>query len=278
MTTAAKRKGKGFLSVGAIAEQQLAPELAQERIQPQQGLALSPELALIERLVLDPNVDVGKLEKLMELQRVAKAEVAEQRFNSALVDAQTDMRPVSADAENPSTRSKYASYAKLDNALRPIYTKVGFSLSFDTGKADQPDYVRVVCYLAHRDGHKRTYHVDMPADGKGAKGGDVMTKTHAVGAGLSYGQRYLLKGIFNVAVGEYDRDGNDPKQTTLEEPKGFQDWLADMDITAEQGTATLQATWKESRVDYRTYLIATQPERWTAIKAKAKQHDAEGGQ
>src|SRR5690606_15862485 len=48
----------------------------------------------------------------------------------------------------------------------------------------------------------------MPADGKGAKGGDVMTKTHAAGSAMSYGQRYLLKLIFNVAIGENDDDGN----------------------------------------------------------------------
>ena len=35
-----------------------------------------------------------------------------------------------------------------------------------------------------------------------------MTKTHATGAAASYGSRYLLKGIFNVAVGEDDDDGN----------------------------------------------------------------------
>src|SRR6185312_14319458 len=78
-----------------------------------------------------------------------------------------------------------------------------------TGKDAPEGCVRVLCYVSHKAGHSRTYHVDMPADGKGAKGGDVMTKTHAVGAGMSYGMRYLLKMIFNVAVGEEDVDGND---------------------------------------------------------------------
>lgn len=59
----------------------------------------------------------------------------------------------------------------------------------------------------------KPYQIDMPADGKGAKGGDVMTKTHATGAAASYGMRYLLKMIFNVAIGEEDRDGNkEPKK------------------------------------------------------------------
>jgi hypothetical protein len=57
----------------------------------------------------------------------------------------------------------------------------------------------------------------MPADGKGAKGGDVMTKTHATGAAVSYGQRYLLKMIFNLAVGEVDDDGNGASGQTMPE-------------------------------------------------------------
>ena len=56
---------------------------------------------------------------------------------------------------------------------------------------------------------------DKPADGKGAKGGDVMTKTHATGAGVTYGRRYLLGMIFNLVIGE-DDDGNRAGKT--EEP------------------------------------------------------------
>ncbi len=39
-----------------------------------------------------------------------------------------------------------------------------------------------------------------------AKGGDVMTKTPATGSAVTYGRRYLLTMIFNIAVG--DDDGN----------------------------------------------------------------------
>lgn len=155
-------------------------------------------------------VDVGKMERLWEMKERIDAKNAEIDFNAAMVAAQTAMKRVSADAANPQTRSRYASYAALDKALRPIYTDNGFALSFDTGDAPQELYVRVKCYLSHKSGHSRTYHVDMPADGKGAKGGDVMTKTHAAGAAMSYGMRYLLKMIFNVAVGEDDIDGNEP--------------------------------------------------------------------
>lgn len=169
-------------------------------------------LAMIERAARDPAVDITKIERLMEMRDKQEAKAAERAFNVAMNEAQGEMRPIGADALNPQTKSRYATYAKLDSALRPIYTKHGFSLSFDEDESPKPEHIRVLCYVSHGGGHTRTYRKDMPADGKGAKGGDVMTKTHATGAAASYGARYLLKGIFNIAVGEEDKDGDAPAE------------------------------------------------------------------
>lgn len=163
---------------------------------------------VIARAASDPSVDIDKMERLIALQQQVSAREAELAFNQAMNAAQAEMRPISANASNPQTKSRYATFDKLDRVLRPIYNKHGFSLSFDEGDSPKPEHVRVLCYCAHNAGHTRTYHRDMPADGKGAKGGDVMTKTHAAGAAGSYGARYLLKGIWNVAVGAEDDDGN----------------------------------------------------------------------
>jgi hypothetical protein len=164
-------------------------------------------MEVIARAASDPNVEVDKLERLLAVYERVKRADAEQLFNAAMTETQKEMRPIAADASNPQTKSKYASYAALDNILRPIYTKHGFGLSFDTGDGAPADHLRVLCYVSHGGGFTRTYKVDMPADGKGAKGGDVMTKTHATGSALTYGQRYLLKAVFNIAVGR-DDDGN----------------------------------------------------------------------
>lgn len=168
--------------------------------------------SIIERAARDPNVDLDKMERLMAMREREMSRQAEQAFNEAMKAAQAEMRPISADAVNTQTRSKYATYAKLDAALRPIYTKHGFSVSFDEADSPKADHIRVLAYVAHEAGFTRTYRKDMPADGKGAKGGDVMTKTHATGAAASYGQRYLMKNIWNVAVGEDDTDGNAPPE------------------------------------------------------------------
>ncbi len=165
-------------------------------------------LDVIARAANDPNTDVAKMEKLLEMFERISAKKAETEFNEAMTACQKAMRSIAADSENNQTHSKYASYAALDKALRPVYTTNGFAISYDTADSPKADHVRVLAYVT-RGGYSRSYQVDMPADGKGAKGGDVMTKTHAAGAAMSYGMRYLLKMIFNVSVGEDDRDGNE---------------------------------------------------------------------
>lgn len=163
-------------------------------------------ISMIERAARDPAVDIDKMERLVAMQERAMARSSEQAFNDAMTAAQQEMRPVAANASNPQTKSKYADYNALNKTMRPIYTAHGFALSFDTEAGAPQDNIRVVCHVSN-SGHTRKYQVDMPADGKGAKGGDVMTKTHAVGSAMSYGQRYLLKMIFNIAIGD-DDDGN----------------------------------------------------------------------
>lgn len=208
-----------------------------------------PIVEVIRRAASDPSVDVEKLERLMLMHERVMERNAEAAFNEAMRASQGDMRQVATDANNPQTRSRYATYAAIDAALRPIYTRHGFSISYGTGDAPE-GYVRVIAYVSHVGGHTRQYKADMPADGKGAKGGDVMTKTHAFGAGTSYGMRYLLKMIFNVAVGEYDLDGNDPVQR----PEVPAELLQAAREKALQGTAVYQAYFSMLTKDQRKAL------------------------
>lgn len=164
-------------------------------------------VTMIERFTKDNSIDIDKLDRLLTMRDAIVNRDYEQVFNNAMADAQAGMEPVRADLANGQTKSMYASYAAIDRAIRPVYSRCGFSLSFNMGDTPTPDTVRVVCYVSHRGGFTRTYHVDVPADGKGARGGEVMSRTHALGSAVSYGRRYLMNMIFNIAV-EQDDDGN----------------------------------------------------------------------
>lgn len=163
-------------------------------------------LSIIERASRDPNVDVEKLDRLLQMQDRVMAREAQVEFDNAMQNAQQAMKRIEADKHNTHTKSDYASYAALDRAIRPIYSSHGFSVSFSSGEG-AVDQVRLICRIAHKGGHREEARLDMPADGKGAQGKDVMSKTHATGAAITYGKRYLLGMIFNLAIGE-DDDGN----------------------------------------------------------------------
>jgi len=168
---------------------------------------VDPILVMIQSAARDPDADVDKMERLFQLYERQEAKRAEACFNAAMSAVQKSTGRISADATNPQTRSKYASYAALDRALRPIYTEHGLSLSFDEGEPCE-GAVEVLCYVSHESGHTRTYRKRVPLSDKGIKGNQMMTPTHANASGDSYGMRYLVKKIFNIAIGEDDDDGN----------------------------------------------------------------------
>lgn len=167
----------------------------------------SAVLSIIERAARDPSVDIGKMRELLAMRNEMMAFEAKRDFQGAMTAAQIEMRPILANAPNSQTNSRYATFEALDGAIRPIYTRHGFALSFGTDNSPLADHVRVTCEISHIGGHSQNRHIDMPADGKGAKGGDVMTKTHAVGAATTYGRRYLEAMIFNLTITK-DDDGN----------------------------------------------------------------------
>lgn len=177
----------------------------------------APILNMLQKVIDRPDVPVERLKAMFDLYRDVEADQSRKDFTASLVAAQSEMEPVRKDASNQNTKSKYATFEALDRAIRPAYTKHGFAPSYNTEQSDQPDHVRVVLTLMHKAGHERRYTADMPADGKGAKGGDVMTKTHAFGSAFSYGKRYLLAGAFNVIATERDDDGNAAGNATLNE-------------------------------------------------------------
>lgn len=165
-------------------------------------------MRVIATAALDKEFDLERMERLFNMHLKMEAREDEKQFDVAMAAAQAAMRNIVADSNNTATRSMYASYYALDKAIRPIYTQHGFSLGFRTEPGLTPDVLNVICRVSH-GGFARECHIPMPADGKGAKGGDVMTKTHAIGSAVTYGMRYLLKMVFNLAIGgQEDDDGN----------------------------------------------------------------------
>lgn len=165
-------------------------------------------LNVIARAMEDERFDVSKLEALLRMQRELVAENARQEFSRAMSAAQGEMRAVFRDAANEQTHSRYAKLEKIDDAIRPIYTRHGFSLTFGTDQPRDPASIRVVCECAHSAGHVKTYELEAPPDQTGARGQINKTILHGMGSTITYLRRYLTTMIFNVVLTNEDDDGN----------------------------------------------------------------------
>jgi hypothetical protein len=204
-------------------------------------------------VALQNNAAIDVIERLAALQEKITLKDAEIQFDDALSSCQKQLGRISADATNPQTKSGYASYAKLDKIVRPIYTAEGFAISYGEKDCPTPGKTRFVAYLS-RAGVTREYVKDLTPSTKGPKGNDVMTPIHADGAADSYAKRYLLKNIFNIAIGEDDTDGN-------AQPQGLSD-----EKIKQLGVAIAESTTVESLK--KTYFAAYRE------AEKAKDRDA----
>ena len=189
-------------------------EKSLQKVEPAET-ALSSTLAVIERAAGNKEIDVDKMERLLQMQERILAKQAESEFNEAMQRVQQEIPRILRDATNPSTNSKYARLESLLKVVVPIYTAFGFSLSFGTSDCHVPGHYRIVCDVAHKGmagSFTRHYQCDIPADTTGMKGTLNKTATHGFGSTMSYGRRYLTLLIFNIALINEDNDGDDYKK------------------------------------------------------------------
>lgn len=166
-------------------------------------------ITMIERAAIDPNVDIEKMERLLQMQERIMDKQSEIEFNSAMVTCQAEMPVIIKDKKNNQTNSTYAQLESIIEAIAPVYTKNGFSLSFDT-REDEPDKMTILCNVSHKAGHSKQYQYKLPIDDVGIQGKVNKTGVHGRGSTASYGRRYLTLMIFNLAVAGEDIDGNQP--------------------------------------------------------------------
>ena len=221
-----------------------------------QGLAL-----MVERLAANPNVDVAKLERLMEMQERILAHQARVSFNTAFSLLQGDI-PVIIERSR-TNNGTYAPLEDIQQVLRPILVKHGFSLSFKTEWPDAKT-VKVIGILTHRDGHERSSEFLSTGDASGNK-----NAIQSLGSAVSYGRRYTTRDLLNITTRGADDDARSLTAEPPTSPAGYDDWLIDLTACADEGDAKLRAMWEGSRVAFRAHLTKTNAATWQTLKAKA---------
>jgi hypothetical protein len=165
-------------------------------------------MSFIERAAKDPEFDVAKFGELLRLQRDVAHDQARRAFNAAMADAQAEMLPVVRDAKNNHLGNRYAKLETIDAAMRPIYTRHGFSVRYGSAPSPTEGTIRLTCTVAHAAGYFEENYLDAPLGTHGSQGGrTATTPVQSVGSAVTYLRRYLLGMVFNIVLADDDDDG-----------------------------------------------------------------------
>lgn len=160
-------------------------------------------LDVIARAARDPNVDIDKMERLLQMQERVQARGAKAAYYGALADMQPNLPIISERGsilnKNGEVQSTYALWEDVNEAIRPILCQHGFALSFKTRRAESE--VTTTGILSHRDGHSEETELSLPSDTSGSK-----NAVQAVGSSSQYGKRYTAFALLNITSKGEDDD------------------------------------------------------------------------
>lgn len=211
MTQATQIKVQGGTIIG---QKEIVSINEKTQVVPQQSNSMAL-FNLIETLAQKPDVDLDRVEKLIAMRDKEMERIAQNAFNSAMAQAQSEMPSVLKNSQNSYTSSKYANYEAISTAIQPIIAKYGFSLSFGEGKSDRENHIKIFCDVAHVDGYEKHYEANIPLDDGGVNGKSNKNPTQAFGSTITYARRYIKAMIFDVSVSDDDNDGNSRNQLKI---------------------------------------------------------------
>jgi len=161
-------------------------------------------LSVIERAASNPDVDLDKLERLLEMRERVEAQQARKAYYAAMATMRPELPSIRKDGVIDIGRGKPISFAKwedINDAIVPVLGSFGFSIFFNTDVLD--GRVRVTCKVAHELGHYEETTLTLPADTSGSK-----NAVQSIGSSVSYGKRYTASALLNLTSrdGGPDRD------------------------------------------------------------------------
>lgn len=170
-----------------------------------------PMVSMIERVVMDPNADLAKLEKMLEMRERLEAQQAKRAFDAAIAAAKGAIPPIYKDGHvnfpgkdgKPATDFRHETLGGIAKIVDPILGAHGLSYRYKSRQDLQNGgRLEVTCVLSHRDGYSEETTLSGSPDTSGSK-----NNYQAVGSAATYLQRYTLKLALGLAASN-DDDGN----------------------------------------------------------------------
>lgn len=178
--------------------------------------------ATFERLAKDKRIDVAKLEKLVELQERIMAQQRQAEFNAAYAAMQPELPAVDkrglitvpASGDRAGRTTPYAKFEHIQEAVKPVLARFGFSIRFRTEWPKTEKIIRIVGILSHSAGHFEESAFEALADDTGSK-----NAVQARGSTIQYARRYTTCDLLNITIKGADFDGQSGPSRQRDDPR-----------------------------------------------------------
>lgn len=157
-------------------------------------------------LAVNQNLDIEKLERLMDLQKRWESDQNRKKFFEALAKFQSEV-PELRKSKSVSFKEVKYNYAPLADITRQIKdTCKDCGLSYRWEIADTKEELKVTCLVTHTYGHTERTTMTASPDDSGSK-----NKIQARGSAIEYLKRYTLIGALGLSTSDSDIDGHMPE-------------------------------------------------------------------
>ncbi|WP_252106985.1 MULTISPECIES: ERF family protein [unclassified Halomonas] len=198
-------------SIQADANAQHSPSSAALEAHPTAGSTAI--IQVIERAALNPDVDIDKMERLLQMQERVMDRQAMMAYSAAMAAMQTELPSI--EERGQTNNGFYATLEDIVDAVRPILQKHGFAVSFRIQTQERG--IQVTGVLMHKDGHREETSMLLPADMSGNK-----NAVQAFGSSTSYGKRYVLCALLNITTRGQDDNGQTSTRAAVKRVTAFQ--------------------------------------------------------
>lgn len=171
----------------------------------------------IETLInkaVDSKAAVEVVKELRAMLREDQEIAAKQAFDDAMSAFQNEC-PVIIKGKGVPDRSgknaySYAPIEKIEEVIRPIERKHGFTHTFNQDVSSQPGWVIASCKITHSLGHSQESVGKFPLGTRTA----IMSDTQQYAAALTFANRRVLGNAYGLVFSGEDKDGSKPPQNS----------------------------------------------------------------
>jgi len=158
-------------------------------------------------MAIQKDLDISKLEKLMELQERWERNEAKKAFTRAMADFKKNPPKIIKDmkvefgTQRGKTSYTHATLGNVASAVIEALSNHNLSHNWNINQSD-PKNIKVTCTITHVAGYSENTSISAPADTSGSK-----NPIQAIGSTITYLQRYTLLSGCGLATNEFENDG-----------------------------------------------------------------------